>query len=205
MYAPVYIMRHGCTVLDNVSRSDGWLDLPLSDPGRVGLMGAQQHLKMIPLKAIHTADLKRTHETGHIISSGSLYEPPVNTSKRGNTWDLGYITGMKKYYGHPHVAKLIENPRERPLGGESYDEFKARFIPWFKRHVLDTGTPARPVLYIGSGSNLRCIGKELLGDADAIDLDEGCLVALRKDGRKWHAEIILGGELDDTIRNALMS
>ena len=202
MHPSVYLMRHGCTVMDNEGRSDGWLDLPLSDPGRAGLIRPQQHLKMVPLKAIHTSALKRTEETGHIVSSGSMHEPPVKSSKRGNTWDLGVLTGMKKYYGHPEVEKLLNAPDTEPMGGESYNHFKNRFIPWFKR-IMASATPAHPILYVGSGSNLRCISKELLGDQDILNLDEGCLIALRKDGGKWHAEILSGGDLDDTMQAAL--
>lgn len=204
MHPSVYLMRHGCTVMDNEGRSDGWLDLPLSDAGRMGLIPPQQRLKMVPLKTIHTSALKRTEETGHIVSTGTMSNPPVKSSKSGNTWDLGVLTGMKKYYGHPKVEALLKNPDTAPMGGESYNHFKGRFMPWFRR-LIAKATPGHPILYVGSGSNLRCISKELLGDDKALDLDEGCLVALRKDGGKWHAEILSGGELSDTIRMALVS
>ena len=37
----LYIARHGKTALDPTHRSDGWLDLPLTDDGRVRLITMQ--------------------------------------------------------------------------------------------------------------------------------------------------------------------
>ena len=40
---------------------------------------------------------------------------------------------MKKRYGRPEVQRLIDNPAEAPTGGESFNDFKARFMPWFDK------------------------------------------------------------------------
>jgi broad specificity phosphatase PhoE len=190
----IYLMRHGQTALDVEHRSDGHLDFPLSDEGRIGLMAAQQHLKTVPLTHIYTPDLKRTHETAHIVSSGALSAPKIVTTDDARTWNLGVLAGTKKRYGRPEVQKLIDSPGTAPLGGESFTGFQSRFLPWFQKTAAKAVSTGKPVLIVCSGSNLRCLGQVLFGDPDAIDLDEGGLAVLRYAAGRWHEEVLFGAE-----------
>jgi len=187
----VYLMRHGHTVLDVSKRSDSWLDMPLSDTGRLSVVPAQQYLKTVPLACIYTPDLKRTLETAQIVKSGTLSDPDIDVSDDARTWNLGILAGTRKRYGRPEVQKLIDNPDRAPMGGESFNDFRDRFLPWFDEATEDA-TRAEPVLIVGSGSNLRLIGQALLGDADALDLDEGGLACLHSVNGRWHGQVILG-------------
>lgn len=188
----IYLMRHGHTVLDVDKRSDGFLDFPLSDKGRLGVIDAQQYLKTVPLACIYCADLKRTKETAEIVKSGTISNPKIEKADAGRTWNLGVLAGTAKKQSKPKVEQLMMDWTSRPLGGESYSEFRERFLPWFQdtaEEVVDTG---KPVLYVGSGSNLRLISQVLLGDIDILDLDEGGLAVIHSSGGQWHAEVILG-------------
>ena len=187
----IFLMRHGHTVLDASKRSDGFLDFPLSDAGRLALIKAQQILKTVPLKTIHAPNLKRTVETAQIIKSGTLSDPQLNVANDARTWNLGILAGTRKRYGRPEVQKLIDDPTKAPMGGESYNDFCDRFLPWFNEAV-EQATRAQPELYVGSGSNLRLLGKMLLGDEEALDLDEGGLAVLHSVGGQWHGEVLLG-------------
>jgi broad specificity phosphatase PhoE len=192
--ASVYLMRHGATAMDMGSnRSDGWLDLPLTDEGRVELIQAQQMLKCVPLKVIYVPNLKRTVETGEIIASGTASDPAVVEVAQARTWNLGIIAGMKKEDGRPKVKDLKLNPTRRPPGGESYSEFKARFLAWLNPLLAKQEKAKQPCLLVMSGSNLRLIGLELFGSEDDCDLAEGGLAALHYDG-DWECEVLLGHE-----------
>ena len=193
----VYLMRHGRTALDVARRSDGWLDLPLSDEGRLGLIPTQQKLKMLPIKTIYAADLQRTEETAKIIKSGILSDPDVEIARKARTWNLGILSGMKKVYGRPEVQKLIDSPNEKPTGGESFNEFKGRFWVWFTNTVPSL---TETVLYVGSGSNLRLIGQELTGDPECADLDEAGLAKLTHKDGVWTCKVIMG---EDDIRDEI--
>ncbi len=149
----IYVMRHGHTVLDVNKRSDGFLDFPLSDAGLESLIEAQQYLKMVPLTKIIGSDLKRVKQTAEVIESGVISDPKVVVASEARTWNLGVIAGTKKRYGRPEVQRLIDNPAEAPTGGESFNDFKARFMPWFEKQ-----TTGGLVLFVGSGSNLRLLG-----------------------------------------------
>jgi broad specificity phosphatase PhoE len=186
----IYVMRHGHTVLDADKRSDGFLDFPLSDVGLVSLVEAQQYLKMIPLTKIITADLKRTKQTAELIESGTISDPKLVVSSEARTWNLGVIAGTKKRYGRPEVQRLIDDPTSAPAGGESYNDFKGRFLPWFNKQIAGSDC----LLYVGSGSNLRLLGFELLGDMDALDLDEGGLACLYNVDETWYCSVIMGAD-----------
>ena len=185
----IYVMRHGHTVLDVNKRSDGFLDFPLSDTGLESLIEAQQYLKMVPLTKIIGSDLKRVKQTAEVIESGVISDPKVVVASEARTWNLGVIAGTKKRYGRPEVQRLIDNPAEAPTGGESFNDFKSRFMPWFEKQ-----TTGGLVLFVGSGSNLRLLGSTLLGDADALDLDEGGLACLYSTGDAWYCSVIMGAD-----------
>ena len=195
-HGAVYLMRHGKTVLDKSRRSDGFLDFPLSDEGRLGLITAQQALKTVPLVCIYCPSLKRTVETAQIVKSGTLSNPDVEVANDARTWNLGILAGMKKRYGRPEVQQLIDDPDRAPMGGESFNDFRDRFLPWFNK-ATKGATRSKPVLYVGSGSNLRLLGQALLGDKEAVDLDEGGLAELSYSGGRWHANILVGQDEQD--------
>jgi broad specificity phosphatase PhoE len=190
-------MRHGRTVLDDEKRSDGWLDYPLSDEGRVGLIDAQQYLKHAPIKKVFCSDLRRTHETAHIVSSGILSEPEIATDNNFKTWKLGALMGTQKAPNRPIVQYYIDNPHEVPDGGESMAAFYQRFLPAVVHLCARAEKDGRTYLIVTSGSNIRAISNMLCGNTDDYDLDEagllrmstdkngdivGCVVLGKKDG-----------------------
>ena len=192
----IYIMRHGRTALDMEHRSDGWLDMPLSDQGQRELIDSQQHLKTTPISAIYTPDLKRTRETADLMKSGILQDPKIVVDDAAKTWNLGILAGTRKRYGRPKVQALVANPTSRPQGGESYKEFTGRFMPWFNKRAAEVAKSGKSILIVCSGSNLRCLGGWLLGDEDELDLDEGGLACLQQYGGVWSGVVIDGGEGD---------
>lgn len=192
--APVYIMRHGRTALDIEHRSDGWLDLPLSDEGQLELIESQQYLKTAPIVCIYGSDLQRVQETAKIVKSGLLSDPKIETVAAMKTWNLGVLAGTKKEHGRPKVKLLMQTPHVAPLGGESYDDFKARFLPWFEKTANKAVKSGKPILMVLSGSSLRLLGQEMFGNIDACDLDEGGLATCEYNGGSWSVNVVLGGE-----------
>lgn len=187
----IYVMRHGRTVLDDVHRSDGWLDYPLSDEGRLSLIHAQQYLKMAPIKRVYASSLSRTKESAHIISTGIISHPELHIAEETRTWNLGDLIGTKKKPNKPRVQYLMAHPDEKPEGGESMREFAARFVPWLQARVQEVREGEGPYLVVTSGSNLREIGIILTGDKDSFDLDESGLMVLNV-GEKLQGQVIFG-------------
>lgn len=192
---PVYVMRHGMTALDAMGRSDGWLDFPLTDDGRRGMIPAQQYLKDIkpPLVCIYAPFLKRNMETAEIIQSGLTPEPKIEVSEEARTWNLGKkLLGSKKYPNRPVVKYYMEHPDETPEGGESLNAFYKRFMTWFEKMLSEKREG--PILLVLSGSNIREISMHCTGDRETLDLDEGGLLELRPAGKSWTGTVILGGK-----------
>lgn len=188
----VYVMRHGQTALDPMHRSDGWLDLPLSDKGRQSVVTTlSEHLSTVPITRIHCSDLKRTEETSEILKSGMNSDPSVKTFPEAKTWDLGSLSGNPKKPNKPVVVDLLENPDKEAPDGESYNGFTGRFDKWFKKQLKDAKTKG-PILLVLSGSNCRRIGEMLVDDRDATDVNEAGLFVLQPEGSKWSVEVICG-------------
>ena len=184
-------------------RSDGWLDLPLSDEGQRQLIESQQLLKQVPLTTIYTPDLKRTRETAELVKSGTLSDPKIVVDDKLKTWNLGVLAGTKKRYSRPEVKQLMDNPKASPPGGEPYGDFMARFLPEFTKIADKARRGGKPILVVCSGSNLRCLGKTFLYNEDAVDLDEGGLACMRVTDYGFTGEVIHGGEpRDDEYESA---
>ena len=193
----VYVMRHGATAMDISSRSDGYVDLPLSDEGREGLVETlSDHLKLVPITCIYAAPLRRTEETAHILKSGMASDPEIEIVDEALPFDLGTLGGEKKEVTKPQVQLLIDNPSKSAPNGESYDDFTERFDPWLEKMEKESKTEG-PLLLVLSGSNLRRISELLFGDRETLDLDEAGLAVLsRSVNGKWTAETLCGAKED---------
>jgi broad specificity phosphatase PhoE len=190
----VYVMRHGRTVLDREQRSDGWLDYPLSDDGRVGLIKAQQYLKNAPIKHVYAPSLRRAHETAHIMASGILTHPDLQVAEQARTWNMGMLIGTKKKPNKPIVRYFMDHPDQAPEGGESQQQFAARFIPWIVDRIKQVEQGDGPVLVVTSGSNIREISLVFAGDINTLDLDEGGVLALVPTADGAHGTVLFGGK-----------
>ena len=194
------VMRHGQTALDPVKISDGWLDFPLSDEGRVRLITAQQYLKNIPLKNIYASSLKRTAETAAIVESGNVsnQRPVIHIVDAARTWNLGELSGTSKKESRPIVEDFMKNPDKVPVGGESRNDFLERFLPWLESMKAEVSAGGGPTLLVMSGSNLRELSTSMTGDMETWDLSEGGLLVLTFANGVWLGNVVFGlREADD--------
>jgi HK97 family phage portal protein len=196
----VYILRHGQTALDPTKRSDGWVDLPLSDEGRQNVVQQMSdYMKHIPITEVHSSPLKRTEETGHILSSGLVSKPKEVSDPRLQTWDLGSLAGEKKTVAKPMVKDLLANPdKKAPDGGESYNDFTGR-VDEPLEELMSNAAENGPLGAVLSGSVCRYLGEKLLGDRAALNIDEAGLVVLYQKNGKWTADVIAGKAANDEI------
>ena len=192
----MYVMRHGKTALDLLKRSDGWLDFPLTDEGRRGLLPAQRYLKdlPVPISDIFASSLRRTMETAHIIKSGMGVNPPEIVDHEAlHPWNLGKeMIGAKKKEARPIVKFFMRHPDKAPSGGESMNAFQKRFLSWMTKEMANKHDG--PFLFVLSGSNIRELSKHITGDRDIFDIDEGGLITFKPVGGMWAGTIVFGGK-----------
>lgn len=188
----IFGIRHGQTALDDLHRSDGWLDLPLNDEGRQSVVVTlSEFLKNVPVTKIYTPDLRRTAETAHILKSGITSNPKVVLDDGLKTWNLGSLAGDPKKSNKPFVRDLIDHPTKKAPDGESYAEFTRRFDECLSR-LKQSAASSGPYLLVLSGSCCRHVGEELLNDRNALDMDESGLFVMYPEGGDWTAVPIYG-------------
>ena len=154
-------MRHGQTALDDLHRSDGWIDLPLSDEGRQNV----------------------------VVALADYFDPKIEVTNKIKTWNLGDYAGQKKKPNKPLVKELLANPSKQAPNGESYDELKTRFDGFMHKMEKEVAKDG-PILLILSGSCCRRAGELYLGDRTKLDIDESGIFVIFKDGDKWTAECV---------------
>jgi len=198
----IYCIRHGQTALDDLHRSDGWLDLPLNDDGRKNVvLTLAKYLKKVPIKCIYTSPLKRTKETAEILKSGITSDPKIEESDEIKTWNLGSLAGDPKKPNKKVVKDLLDNPSKKAPDGESYDEFTSRFDSWIKKMETESKNNG-PLLVVLSGSNCRRLGELMLGDRENLDMDEAGLFVLSPDeDGKWTARTVKGKRTPDEMKD----
>jgi len=196
--AQIYCMRHGQTALDDLHRSDGWLDLPLNDEGRKNVViNFDEFLKDVPIKKIFSSPLRRTEETAHIIESGLATHPDVETVPELKTWNLGSLAGGPKKPNKKIVKDLLKNTHKSAPDGESYEEFKDRFDSKIKELEKESEKEG-PFLVVLSGSNCRRLSEMLFDDRNVLDIDEaGIFVLYKRDDGVWTAKELKGLRTDD--------
>jgi broad specificity phosphatase PhoE len=186
----IFCIRHGQTALDDLHRSDGWLDLPLNDEGRQNIVLQLKFLKKIPITKIYTAPLRRTEETAKILQSGIMSHPSIEVSEEIKTWNLGSLAGDPKKPNKVIVKDLLRNPSKEAPDGESYDEFTGRFDPYLE-NLEKQAKEKGPFLVVLSGSNCRRVSELSMGDREDLDMDESGLFVLQPDTEgKWKAKVI---------------
>lgn len=133
----VFVVRHGATALNNddvsVDRIRGWKDIPLSDEGRQEAEHLAGDLITKHIDIIVASDLERARETADIISR--ITGVPVReVSKEFRPWNVGEYAGQLTSTSIPILIDYATNMPDNPLpGGESFNEFKARFLSGVSR------------------------------------------------------------------------
>lgn len=184
----IYVIRHGSTALDDTNRSDGRLDLPLSDEGRAQVVAALDHLRRIPITCIYAAPQKRTKETAEILQSGIFSEPEIELAKETITWNPG-DAGERKDRNKEMIRYLLAHPKVKPANGESYATFCNRFDKWLDKMKGESASEG-PLLLVESGSCNRRISERIFNDRKILNVTEAGLYLLFKDGDDWTASII---------------
>ena len=189
----LYVIRHGTTSLDPMKRSDGFIDLPLSEAGQQGTVEVINKLKRADIACIYSGTLKRHKETAHILKSGFPTCKEITHDERANTWNLGLNAGNPKKPNKPIVEHLMANPTLVPEGGDSYRKFGDRLWSFMKERFAEARRGEGPQAIVLSGSGCRYISDRLLGNKEILDIDEdGCFVLYPTGKTAFGAQVLWG-------------
>ena len=128
----VYLIRHANTGMNSDNPRDekvrGWTNVPLDASGRKEAKGIGQSAKRLGLRMIVCSDLDRAADTAAAISKATG-APVVLKSEAFRPWNMGSLQGRKVDDVHHRLELYVKRYPEKAVpGGESFDEFRARFL-----------------------------------------------------------------------------
>lgn len=143
--------RHGSTDYNEKGLIRAWANPPLSSLGRLQARNMAKAYAGRRGMRIATHDLERAQETANSIATRAP-GAKVTVDPRLRPWNPGTeLTGSSVTTATPIMKDWMQNhPDYVPPGGESFNQFKARYLPAFKEHLLDGKN-----LIVASTRNLR--------------------------------------------------
>lgn len=170
---PVDFIRHGSTKLNDTPEKDrirGWVDIPLDDKGiqEAEKLGRELALLKTKPRVLYTSDLQRASHTAHIISQMAGI-PTAPASQGLRPWNLGQFQGQESAKIAPQMKQFVDNPSQRIPGGESFNEFRIRFLSTL--HGILGGTSYRIGL-VSHHRNERLLAASEKSDWKGFDKQE---------------------------------
>lgn len=128
MSYPLILARHGNTALnEDGDKIRGWKDVPLSPKGQEEAKELGERLKKEDFDAIISSDLIRTKQTAEDISKATG-KPIVAHTKGLRPWNAGIFQGQESNKIMSQMKEYIRNPDKKIPEGESFNEFKKRYL-----------------------------------------------------------------------------
>lgn len=153
----VILVRHGSTKLNaggvSVERIRGWSDIDLDKRGQKEAAEIAARLASDNPRMVYASDLRRTKETGMMVARAA-HAPIVFTDKL-RPWNLGIMTGKEVHKVLPVMNKLVEHPDVPVPDGESFDDFRMRYLPFLKQQIEESRLYHRPTVLVAHSRNVQ--------------------------------------------------
>lgn len=154
----VLIIRHGETDFNNDVKSEdrirGHLDIPLNENGINEAKENGLKLKNDPIKTFYCSDLSRARVTAEEIK---VYHPKAQivymTELR--PWNLGIYQGMVTENILADLNYLIENSDIKAKDGESFNDFKNKFLGSLKQIIDQAVKNSCEIVVVSHYRNLK--------------------------------------------------
>jgi probable phosphoglycerate mutase len=127
-------VRHGSTELNaddpHKDKIRGFINVPLSNEGKKEAASTADELKDSGIKTIITSDLTRARQTADAIAKTTGAKVVEDPGLR--PWHFGpTIEGKPTDKMLPVIQSYVDAPDKRPRGGETFNEFKDRYLAAF--------------------------------------------------------------------------
>jgi broad specificity phosphatase PhoE len=118
---------HGTTA-DNERRiSSGWKDVGLSERGVQQAVALKRHIEDAKFDVVFCSDLKRAHDFARLVWQGTC---PIIADERLRECNYGELNGASSDIVEP--MQESGDATTRFVGGESYEDVKARIADFLK-------------------------------------------------------------------------
>jgi probable phosphoglycerate mutase len=166
----LYFVRHGESEANRLHVFSN-RDLPhgLTETGRAQMQRLAERLVGIPFAAIHASPVLRARQSAEILSARLCLT--YTTTAALAEFDMGVLEGRSDAASWRRYEALLDawlSNREwhaRIEGGESFDDVRARFMPFVDS--LRRATLGGPALLLGHGGLFICMLPQLLSNVSA--------------------------------------
>ena len=154
----LYLIRHGKTALNapgagmGGDRIRGWVNVPLDETGRAQAKALATMFESKGLDSLYSSDLSRAADCANAIGAkaGIVNSPEIAF----RPWNLGDFQGQESADIAPVLADyVLERPNEPVPNGESFLDFKMRYLPAFEK-LLEEAKSGKTVALV---THYRCV------------------------------------------------
>ncbi len=175
------LLRHGQSTWNLENRFTGWIDVPLTDMGRIEAAeaGKKIHFAGIHIDEAFTSVLKRAQDTLTICLQAAGQEGvPTHFDQAINERHYGDLQGLNKAetaekFGDAQVKLWRRSYDIKPPNGESLKDTAARTLPYFEQNILPEIRAGKNVIISAHGNSLRAIVMKLdnLDEQQVLELN----------------------------------
>lgn len=165
--AKLVLVRHGESEYNAKDLWTGWLDMPLTEKGRLEARRAGEEIKDIKIDAVFVSDLIRSKQTWEEMAKVlGLENLVVMEAPEIKERDYGDFSGqnkfeIKKKYGDDQWLKWRRGWDEPIPNGETLKDVYNRCVPFFQNKILPLLKSGKNVLLSAHGNSLRALAKYL--------------------------------------------
>ncbi|MCA9508676.1 MAG: 2,3-bisphosphoglycerate-dependent phosphoglycerate mutase [Myxococcales bacterium] len=171
------LIRHGQSEWNQKNIFTGFVDVRLSEQGRMEALRAKESLKSYSFDAVFCSALIRAQETARIILEGRVPKE-YYCNQALNERHYGDLQGQNKdeireKYGAEQVQIWRRSFDVRPPNGESLKDTCARVIPYYLKEIEPRVRAGKTVLVSAHGNSLRALIKHLekISDENIVKLE----------------------------------
>ncbi|MFH1421583.1 MAG: histidine phosphatase family protein [Planctomycetota bacterium] len=169
--ALIYLIRHGETEYNRLSKYCGSSDIPLNKKGKSQSAQLQRRFRNIKPGFVYSSDLMRTKETASIVFP--KYKDKIITSAALSELDFGRWEGMTyeqitAKYKKAYEAWIDKPTLSKPPGGEGFLSLERRVKKFFATIITNLTTETETVAIVSSKAPLKIVLYTALGGSSKM-------------------------------------
>ena len=170
----ILFLRHAPTAYDTggVHRINGWRQTPPTAEGKSALDDQADRIADlekqfgITIHPIVTSDLRRAADSAKVL--GKALGQEVYPTAALRPWQVGDYEGKPSADAKPDLQYFAQHPNEQVPGGESYNTFLGRFLPFISEYY-HREDPSQVPLLVTHGRNILTAGDWVHAGAHGLD------------------------------------
>ena len=200
----LWLARHGSTEFNDPDPSKdrirGWLNIPLDEEGVKEAVRLGKFFDGKGVRKIYASDLGRTMETAEKIKEIAGINAEIIPTKALRPWHLGDMEGEVVAKILPQMKYYAEHPYIPVPGGETFNDFLHRLLPFVRDRMNQAEIDKKPVLLVSHYRDLKAVdswikdgmkGEKVEPDKSVSGkLATGVALEICKDGKKWTSSFV---------------